>query len=102
MRQEPDDRVVDGYGLQGISVEALSIEDYDLPTELPIYNIPVEDRLAMGMQEQLQANDTHFFTRHNDGSVDAQVGNSYEDTLRYADWEVISESGVEKQERKLN
>ena len=30
-RQEPDERVEEEYGGQGISVEALSIHDYDLP-----------------------------------------------------------------------
>lgn len=138
LRQEPDERVVREYGLQGISVEALSVEDYDLPKgqevgisktystygldnmftipegspahqnevivharKLPIYNIPVEDRLEMDLQEQLQANDNQFITSHNDGSVDAQVANSYEDALRYANWEVISEVGVGENETPI-
>ena len=133
-RQEPDERVEEEYGGQGLSVEALSIHDYDLPEgqevgisqtisnnmftipeenpihksevivharKLPIYNIPVEDRVEMEMQEQLQANDTGFFTRHNDNSVDVQVANSYEDTLRYADWEVVSEQGMGENERPI-
>ena len=66
-----------------------------------MYNIPVEDRVEMKMQEQLQANDTGFFTRHNDNSVDVQVANSYEDALRYADWEVVSEQGMGENERPI-
>ncbi len=133
-RQELDDRVEEEYGAQGISVEALSIHDYDLPSgqevgisqtisnnmftipedepihkseiivharKLPIYNIPVEDRVDMGIQEQLQANDTGNFSRQPDNSVDVQVANSYEDTLRYADWEVVSETGLGENERPI-
>ena len=57
-------------------------------TQLPIYNIPPEDRVRLGLLEQTQANDTPFFGRHdihNEGGwTDVQIADNYEDTIRYA------------------
>ena len=135
-RTEIDQRVVDDYGLEGISVEALSVEDYDLPQgqevgisqtitnnmftipeespihksevivharKLPIYNIPVGAQVEFGLRQQLQANSipAHTLTRREDGSVDVQVANSYEDAIRYAGWNVLSEAGMNEDERPI-
>lgn len=136
LRTEMDERVPNQYGYEGISVEALSELDYDLPQgeevgisqtitnnmftipeesqihksevivharKLPIYNIPVGAQVEFELQEQLQANSnpSHTLTRRDDGSIDVQVGNSYEDTIRYAGWNMVSETGVGEDEQPI-
>ncbi len=122
-RTEMDERVPNQYGHEGMSVEALSELDYDLPQastipeespihksevivharKLPIYNIPAEAQVEFKLQHQLQANSNpaHTLTRRDDGSIDVQVGNSYEDTIRYAGWNIVSETGVGEDEQPI-